>query len=328
VLRLSCDQDELYRLHDPKEGDVREAARDDHFSFSSDPYLTATEFPWKVLGTRAVAGRSVWCVAGSGDVPLWFSCLGARELFAFDISRPACCFNELKRAALGALSYESFLTFFFGGLDRARSFLESRSLPCDLPWTTRLQHYARLRETLSRTARSCWDPMLTGPQAPPQGSPFQRFVRGTDLFFLKEIPYLESPETFDVWKEACRAYPILNVSWERALEAMREPCDILYLSNVLEYVRHSRLERDDAAGYARYLERSLSRVAATLSAGGEVLVYVFHGEGSASLGRILDELQSAHGGCFRVETMGLQVRSALLGSSLFRHALVRLKRRG
>jgi hypothetical protein len=65
AVRMPQDQDELYRLNE-KDGAIMTAGEVRYpFHGWSEPYLMATELPWKVLGAEAVKGARSGASPGS-----------------------------------------------------------------------------------------------------------------------------------------------------------------------------------------------------------------------------------------------------------------------
>lgn len=314
--RLSQSQQELYEYCDqltqssafPVSG---------FFDKDSPPYLTATELPWSALSSYPLQGRSVLSIAGSGDLPFFFCQAGADPVVAVDLSRPACYLNELKRTALKLFAWEEFLAFFLAGLERARPFLDAVG---NHSVVNRSALYKRVREYLSPSARAFWDCRFTGESG--KGSPFQSFLRHSDLFFLEHIPYLRQKETYDSWQKAIKLYPILNFDLDTALKYAGMSFDVLYSSNVLEYSRNHFLLEEAQSCYEHYLNRFFEAAVEVLNPGGILCFYVFQSKDSPAFDVIGNDFNPLPDRGLKRSVREIRYRSSLLSGSLFRNTLL------
>jgi hypothetical protein len=241
----------------------------------------AMEHPWSRFPGRCLEGGAVMCIAGSGDIPLFMLQAGADPVVAVDVSRSACCLNELKRAALRLLPYEDFLPFILGGVPRTSAFLSARGLAGRLSASERRACYGLLRNDLSGSAQVFWD-VLFSRDAPHASSPFRSFLHTLDLFSLEEIPCLANPALCETWRAAVKDYPILNLPLDLALLRLDMAFDVIYVSNVPEYMKMYFLLEDNPDGYHSWLENLMGAVLKRLKPGGMFCSYFFQsGEGPA-----------------------------------------------
>ena len=131
--------------------------------FSRSFYLNSSD-PLNEMrkGLGEIEGRHVVTVAGAGDFPQLFIEKGASSIEIFDISAFAAFWTELKLQALSVFSYTEYKNF----LGRSDSLLyetgaeKSRT---EMPLATDLfnsELYLRLRESLSKQARTCFDEII------------------------------------------------------------------------------------------------------------------------------------------------------------------------
>jgi hypothetical protein len=245
------------------------AGYSDLLSSHTRPYLFATECPFAALTSGLVSGRRVLSIAGSGDVPLHCAARGARAVLAVDVSEAACALCGLKSAALRTLAYTDFLWFFLAGMDRAAPFLEKRGLD------------PRFRPDLWLElcrALPGWNPETVG--EPRDGSlhrgtnPFSRWLRPTDLWCLEQISYLADPAVYAGARDGAGLVTVVRDEVAAYLERESELWDVVYLSNVPEYVRSEALARDGT--WTSDLERLFRCAAGRLAPGGRIVWYVFH----------------------------------------------------
>jgi hypothetical protein len=295
--------------------------RDREASFHADsaPYLMASEFPWSRISGELIRNRSVMTIAGSGDLPLFFCRQGARRIVAVDISRLACFYNELKRAAVRTLQYRSALGFFLAGLPCAEGFLASRGEPAFMKREERQRIYKTLRHDLSHSACIHWDREfgeLKGTE-----SPFRSFRGPTGLCFLDQIPYLANEESYESWKGSVRPYPLMNLPLQQAVAASPIRFDILYVSNILEYWREDHLLRGIAETYSRLLEVFLASAWEKLSPGGCIFFYAFTAKDGRAFKKLRNDLEILDrlGGC--EESVDITYCSESLSGSRFRNTL-------
>lgn len=280
-------QVELYKWCDDLSGESSGMGTGS-FHRDSPPYLMATEHPWSRFPGRCLEGAAAMCIAGSGDVPLFMLQAGAAQVVAVDVSRSACSLNELKRAALRLLSYEDFLPFFLGGVTRAFDFLRARGLAGRLPADERRDLYGLLREDLSEPARAFWDDLFSS--APPDGSsPFRSFLHTLDLFSLEGIPYLQNPALYEAWQAGARDYPILNLPLDSALLRLDMAFDVIYVSNVPEYMKMHFLMEENPEGYRSWLDDLMGAVIKRLNPAGMFCAYFFQSVEGPTLASDLED---------------------------------------
>ncbi len=313
-------QDELYRECDRLLSNHPAALPRTCFHLDSPPYLMATEQPWEGLADCMPAGKSVLTIAGSGDVPLLFLHLNACPVVAVDISRPACFFNELKTAAIMSLHWSDFLAFFLAGIPRAQDFLAGRGVPASLPGSRRLDLYLSVRGNLSGSAASFWDSLLlNGMQRP---SPFAHFMRTLDLLSLDSIPFLADEKTYAAWCASATRYPLVNLPLEIALDDADIRFDVVYLSNVLEYMKMRYAAEDDAGGHHAFLDGFLGKASNALNPGGILLFYLFESSASQTFPETLSDFASLEKLGMRCSTRDILYRPSSSCGSSFRHCLL------
>ena len=311
-------QAELYEWCDDLGGEFRVEGAGS-FHRNSPPYLMATEHPWWHLAGRSPHGEAAVCIAGSGDVPLFLLQAGAEPVVAVDVSRSACFLNELKRAALRRLPYEDYVVFFLSGLPRASGFLHARRLPQRMPAVERAALYDGLRQDLSAPARVFWDDRCRS-TAPSESSPFQGFLHTLDLFTLEEIPCLSDPSHYTAWSAGARDYPILNLPMDLALRRLDMLFNMVYVSNVPEYMKMHFLAEENPEGYRTWLESFLRVVLKKLAPGGRFCSYFFQSGDAPSLTADLADFALLEDCGMRLDVRRIEYASAALGSR-FRNVL-------
>jgi hypothetical protein len=321
---LLLPQEELYGRCRAMTGNDCDGGVPSLFLSDSIPYLMATEHPWTSLVEEDLRCRSVLTIAGSGDLPFFFSSLGTEQLVAIDISRPACTLNELKQAALQHFEWKDFLPFFLADIERASSFLKEIGLPESLAPRERQQLYHQLRPGLSRTASAFWDVHFSGKEGEPPS--FERFVRPSALFCLQEIPYLKDADCYAAWRAAFKPYTLLNLPLDVALASCDARMDVLYLSNVLEYSRNSFLLEENESGYRQYLAALFRNAARILEPSGVLFIYAFESAQSSTFQSFIKDLEPLKSFGFNLSTQSIHYSSPLLPDSVFRNTLLRFQR--
>lgn len=265
------------------------------FSNESPPYLFSTECPWLFWPEGIeISGKSIITVAGSGDVPLYFLYRNASDLIAFDVSSHACMWNELKRALIRVSD--------FNDLKAAVMELAYNGDTGPL-WYEILKNYPGLRSLLGKKARQYWDGLIMSKKS---DNPLKAWLRPTDTILMPLLFYLESEEVFNALKAKLRPYRIFMSPIERASEILPGKADILYCSNVCEYLR---------IGGEDLLGAFLNRIENSLSPGGVVVCYE-----TQKASRIISSYRNRHGS-YRI----LAIHEGLIKPRrgfLFNHSLV------
>ena len=78
----------------------------------SECFYSGTSDDLNALSHLPVQGRSVLCVAGSGEAAQLFAFRGARKINLFDRSWSAILWNELKLVSNATLSYDQYRAMF------------------------------------------------------------------------------------------------------------------------------------------------------------------------------------------------------------------------
>ncbi|SFM52964.1 hypothetical protein [Thermodesulforhabdus norvegica] len=196
------------------------------FNPESPPYLFSTECPWIFWPEEVeIEGKRVFTVAGSGDVPLYFLYRSAAEVIAFDVSEHACMWNKLKPLFMKGIGFRDLRNLFKDLIDKG----DTEPL-----WNLIRNNYPRLRPGLEKNARKYWDELILSPQA---SNPLKNWLRPTDTLFVPLLFYLEEEKTFNFLKRKIKPYRIFKGSIEMASEIIDGTADILYCSNVCEYLR-------------------------------------------------------------------------------------------
>lgn len=316
-------QEERYRRLARRPCDLRlNGPPDRTFHPDAAPYLWATEYPWVAPNAFQIAGRSVLCIAGSGDVPLFFLSRGAARLAAVDVAHAACHVNELKRAALKTCRWEEFLRFFLGGERRAVGFLRDLGVPSGVDRKLEALVWDRLKPLVSASARGYWEARFH-----PEASPFSSLLRPTDLLCPDRMPLLADREEFERWKRSARPYPLFPCSLEAFLGGGIGEFDLVYGSNVLEYVRADFAASGDEGGYEAFLVSLARLLARTVTPGGTAGFYAFQGCGTAAFRERLSEFKILEEAGFSGSLVPLEIRSRYLSGTRWRHTLLMFRRR-
>lgn len=234
-------------------------------------HLFATELPFHRLSGLVRHGAYCLAVASTGDVPLWLFRLGAGRVVGVDVSLNSLALAEIKRAAAQELGFEEFLTFFLAGSPWARSLFQSARIDPDFDRKRWLEIAQRLYTVLSKRGTR----YLKGLD-PCRGNPFLESLRPTDLAVLGGIPFLREPKQFYALKESAREYPLVPGSIEAYLARTRSLFDLIYLSNLPEYMLSLSLLADDEAGLPERMARLHTLAARRLTSRGVVASYHFH----------------------------------------------------
>lgn len=295
--------------------------RVDGFHEDSEPYLVPTEHPWEALSHVPLGGRRILTVSGSGDIPIYLASQGPAFLQAVDVSRRACFLTELKRAAYRHLSRFEFLHFFFGGMASAASFLERAPEGAAIDFSDRSSLYHSLRQDLSGAARDFFDArMMTRPA---KTNPFAEFLRPTDVFHGELFPPLGSEEAYRLWSAgARRQFPVLGRSLEDFLAVTRSCFDLVYTSNVFEYVRARHVLHASAATFRRFMRSFWDVLHRVLAPGGRVGFYVCQGHETQPFAGIVKELAPPHRMRYKRCLAPVTLRPRALPGAVWRHAVV------
>jgi len=228
------------------------------FDIDASPYILATDFPFLVWSGLDWKGKSVLIIANSGDniITLWP--LGVKNIVAVDIAKKACFVNELKRASLKILSFTEFLLLF---APNYRNNIFPLANPIE-----KKKLYLKLRHLLSDEAKD-WLETQIGSTPFPNPS-------WQEAIFAPLIPHFSKKEGFYQAKQYLKFYPIINLPIELALEKIPEIFDIIYLSNIPEYIKQT-LTPEKEPEIKPYLENLYKLAKEKLASGGKLMVYSF-----------------------------------------------------
>ncbi len=291
------------------------------FHEGSTPYLVSTEHPWTVLQTLSVQGRKVLCVAGSGDIPIYFSSLEPDSLTVVDVSIQACALTELKKAAYRHLNRQEFCEFFFHGIPEA-----------DKLWTTlwglnpptshqRFALYDKLREAISSEAQPFFDTLIL--RHPDHKNPFTAFLRPTDRFHLGLLPCLKSDASYRLWVQgAHRPFSIIASSLEDCLVSTNEAFHIIYTSNIVEYLRAFQVMHFGLGSFRKFMVSFWQALDRVLVPEGLAVFYVCQGNETQNFRRLVKELAPPSFMEYKTQLVPITLRPPLLAGAVWRHALV------
>jgi len=295
------------------------------FTEDSQPYLWATEYPWLGLDPTEIIGKRVLTIAGGGDLPIFFQAAGAGAVQAIDVSRRACQVNELKRAALQCLPWESFVWFFCSGLKAATAWLQRLGLTRVLTAAERLAIYQRLAPSISEAARAFWGPMLEA--ATGTTNPFAALLRATDLLCPNALPPLSSAADYQGWRQAAGGYALSQCSLDEFLASSSQSFDFIYCSNVLDYLRRDLVMNHGVDACRAAFQRLLDQVEKSLAPAGTLACYVFAAPESAALTAFIADFGDLDRRGYRLQRIPIQCRSQLFQGTRLRHTLLLRKRR-
>ncbi len=229
------------------------------FGTESSPYILSTDFPFLVWTSFSWKKKKVLLVADSADNIFTLWPLEVSQIVAVDIARKACFLNELKYAALKHLSFREFHRL-FGPV------YQNDLFPSVTP-EEKKECYLKVRPSIGRDARKWLDSQVGITDFP---SPCWR-----ELMFAHLIPHFSLEKEFNRTKRALRPYPLFNLPMETALERLNEKFDVIYLSNIPEYIKQSlRLEERDEEVYL-ILEKFYKLALERLRHGGTLMTYIF-----------------------------------------------------
>jgi len=302
------------------------------FGADSAPYLMATEYPWLAPWEESPKKQKVLCVGGSGDVPFFFSRMGAARVTAVDVSRPACFLMQLKAACLRELAWEEFLAFFLADIPRAETFLRSRGVSPHLPVAEREHLYRRVQGHGHESSRRFWkerfENVLSGNSPLAGKSPFEKFLHATDLFGLHLIPYLNDPAVYAQWARGAENVRVLNLSLDAALDRCAEEWNLIYASNVFEYLEMDLALKGREDEFRTYVFEFSRKAGRTLKEGGVLCWYAYERGDSPAFQERVKGLAGIFGKEWTLSAHGLAYRFSNLSGSRFRNTLICFRRDG
>lgn len=175
-----------------------------------------------------IRGSRIAVVSGSGDFPINTYLYGATMIDAVDISPVACLWGELKFAGLKTFNYDEFLSF-FGTIGNLVLGPESFSF----------EQYHRLRGLLSETARHFFDQLITKEGRHQFLQPNAMFITKIwDMHALRRMnPYLQNEQLYEEARKAAKPTLFYPQDIRTFLKQRKERYDVIYLSNVEDYLR-------------------------------------------------------------------------------------------
>lgn len=229
------------------------------FEIMSDPYIIATDFPFLIWSRFSFTGKTMVIIANSGDnvISLWPT--GIRAIIAVDIAIKTCFINELKRAALNLLSFSDFRALFAPST-------ENPVLPASFPEKKR-EIYFKIRDCLSNTARNWLDKQFGHTHFPTP--------RKLEVFFAHLIPHFVEIGAFEEAKKNLKDYPLINLPIETALEILFEKVDIIYISNIPEYIKQTLILEEKDTLILPNLGNLFKKAVEKLKPGGWLMIYCF-----------------------------------------------------
>lgn len=291
------------------------------FHQDSLPYLVPTEHPWEALAGFPLNGRRILTVAGSGDIPVYMASHHPASLEAVDVSRGACFLTELKRAAYRRLSRREFLRFFFGGMELAGPLLDDTGEAAAWDVLERASLYRTLRQDLSAAAQNFLDARIGA--SPAEVNPFAEFLRPTDVCHVSLLPPVGSEEAYGVWASGARRnFPVHCRSLEDFVRETKSCFDLVYTSNVLEYIRTRHVMDAPISAFRTLMGsfwQSLDRI---LAPGGYVAFYLCQGHETKAFARMLKELAPPRPLRYKRHLVPVTLRPKALPGAVWRHAVV------
>ncbi len=292
------------KLHEEQELESKSG-----FDIESPPYILSTDFPFLVWNRFSWQGKKVLIVADSADniITLWP--LGVSRIVAVDIARKACFLNELKCAALKELNFLEFRNLFAPAYEN--TFYEQAS-PSE-----KKNLYLRVRDILSNAARDWLDTEIGITDFP---SPSWR-----ELMFYHLIPHFNHQSAFATAKKALSPYPVINVPIESALKNIPETFDVIYLSNIPEYIKQSLLMEEKESETYDVLEELYGLALDRLTPSGALMLYIF-GNAAANPDLCSHEHRIGNRLKFSLKKITFSFSTPFIDGSLFSHTLVVIKK--
>lgn len=222
----------------------------DKFSKYSSIYPSSNENIRIVEQKLNIRDKTILTIAGSGDLIFDMFLQDAKKIYSFDINSLAKHYIELKRAALVTLDYHEFINFFFKQEYCKNTFSEKT--------------YQKIREKLEINSKLFWDALF---------SKYKGYhIRNSKLFssfeepisFLKQsISYLQ-PKNYEILQEKLitensfnQKHSFLNIPLSGIHHLDFEPLDIIYLSNVADYIEEN-YAKPYLLNYKKVIEQRLS----------------------------------------------------------------------
>lgn len=291
------------------------------FHAESTPYLVPTEHPWTAVQRIPLFGRKILCVAGSGDIPIYFSFHEPELLVAVDVSVKACWLTEIKRAAYRRLSRQEFCDFFFYGLPEAKGLWAEMPVSAPPRFPQRRALYGRLRDDLSAEARRFFDAVMDAHAD--ESNPFSTYVRPTDTPHILLLPSVQSDDAYRLWSHGARRhFPTIPSRLEDFLSTTEQTFHFIYTSNIVEYLRTRHLLRSGFRAFRKTLSELWHALDRVLLPEGFVGMYVFQGCDTKPFQRLLKEIAPAPHLGYKSSLVPIVVRPSTIPGTLWRHVLL------
>ncbi|MGQ9670399.1 MAG: DUF3419 family protein [Desulfosoma sp.] len=266
-------------------------------------------------------GRKILCVAGSGDIPIYFSFHEPELLVAVDVSVKACWLTEIKRAAYRRLNRQEFCHFFFHGIAEAKALWAKVPTPWSSPFPQRTALYGRLRDDLSAEARRFFDAAMDA-QAD-ESNPFSTYVRPTDTPHISLLPSVQSDDAYRLWSHGARRhFPTIPSRLEDVLSTTEQTFHFIYTSNIVEYLRTQRVLGSGFRAFRKTLGELWHALDRVLLPEGSLGIYVFQGCGTKPFERFLKEIAPAPHLGYKSILVPIVLRPSTIPGTLWRHVLL------
>lgn len=244
------------------------------FNSNSAMYVFTTENLIDYLKKLKPTGKSVLTVTGSGDQLINLALMGAKRVDNFDVNQNAFFITQLKLAALQALSYEEFLSFFClyedqelsnAGLISYQKRIGENDLAFDF------KTYLKIKPYLDDTSAFFWNLIYEDFQFDGKKLASSKlFFDGTRRGALKNNEYLQSEEKYNQARENIKTVEI-NFMECNLLDVHTLPntYDIMLFSNIYDYLTDEWYHVISEDAFVGYVEEKASQ---RLSEGGTIAV--------------------------------------------------------
>ncbi len=245
-------------------------------------------------------------IADSGDNILNLLSLKPKQIVAIDIALKACFVNEIKTKAMQYLSFQEFRSLFAPPF--SNPFLPK------ITKEEKLAIYLKIKHFLSLPVRN-W--LAEEINSHPKGFLFPNW---RELTFAHLIPHFADERQFERIKSFLKPYSLLNLPIEKALKELEENYDLIYLSNIPEYIKQSLKEQDKDSEILDNLMEIYGLSFQKLKRGGYILFYSF-GDALKCPELILEENQIAKILGLKLRLMPIKFSTPLIKDSCFVHTL-------
>jgi hypothetical protein len=140
-----------------------------------------------------------------------------------------------------------------------------------------------------------------------------------ELFFAHLIPHFSNEQAFYKAKNYLKPYPLINLPIELALKRFKRVFDVIYLSNISEYIKQNLiLEREEQI--EPYLENLYKLTKQKLAPGGKLMFYSF-GNFNQRPDLLSPDIEICENLRFSFKPITLTFSTPLIKNSLFTHTL-------